>query len=317
MARQKRIHAEPAELVDPADEQQAAQAFDEFRAGEQAQALAVSQHDAAVKAVAAQIGYQLPADCTDPDLIQRDISANMRRSVEACLEVGRGLVALKEACQHGQFVARLDVLGLDRKVAAKFMQAARKFSNVSSTRHLLEAAGNQTKLFELLVLDDAEAEELALTGQTGELSLDDVATMSVKELRAKLREAKAENKAQAELLAEKNQRLDELRANQKRIATLPPDDVAAELMQETGKHSAEAAGVIQGTLRQAFVALAQHYVGHGGADPRDVMAGHVDQLQRLLVELRDDFNLPDHVGDGTPEWMRATADDADLAAAEA
>ncbi len=149
-----------------------------------------TQQDAAVRAVAAQLGYQLPADCTDPDLIQRDISANMRRSVEACLEVGRGLAVLKVACGHGNFVARLDVLGIDRKVAAKFMQSATKFSNVSSTRHLTDAIGSQTKLFEMLVLDDEQIEELELTGQTGELKLDDIATMSVKELRSALRETR-------------------------------------------------------------------------------------------------------------------------------
>ncbi|MGP8484689.1 hypothetical protein ACT2FY_01570 [Paraburkholderia fungorum] len=43
------------------------------------------EQDALVRATAAKIGYLLPADATDPDLIQRDISANMRRSVEACL----------------------------------------------------------------------------------------------------------------------------------------------------------------------------------------------------------------------------------------
>ncbi|MBV5333745.1 hypothetical protein JZU57_00500, partial [bacterium] len=79
-------------------------------------ALITAQQDSAVRAVAMQMGYQLPADCTDPDLIQRDISANMRRSVEACLEVGRGLRVLKEACAHGNFMARLDVLGIDDAV---------------------------------------------------------------------------------------------------------------------------------------------------------------------------------------------------------
>lgn len=82
------------------------------------------QQDARVRAVAVQLGYQLPADCTDPDLIQRDISANMRRSVEACLQVGMGLCALKAACQHGEFLARLDVLGIDDSVARRFMQSA-------------------------------------------------------------------------------------------------------------------------------------------------------------------------------------------------
>ena len=109
---------------------------------EQAQdALAVEdqQMQAHVRAVALQVGYQLPGDCIDPDLIQRDIAANMRRSVEACLEVGRGLSALKAACQHGSFMARLDVLGIEPRVAQRFMQSAVKFSNAALTTHLTKA----------------------------------------------------------------------------------------------------------------------------------------------------------------------------------
>ena len=169
-----------------------------------------TEQEAMVRTVAAQLGYQLPADCTDPDLIQRDIAANMRRSVEACLEVGRGLRVLKEACEHGSFLARLDVLGIDAGVAQKFMQAARKFSNASSTRHLTAAIGNQTKLFEMLVLDDEQIEELELTGQTGELKLDDIATMSVKELRATLRETREKIADKDRVLASKNTKIDEL-----------------------------------------------------------------------------------------------------------
>jgi hypothetical protein len=150
-------------------------------------ALITAQQDSAVRAVAHQMGYQLPADCTDPDLIQRDISANMRRSVEACLEVGKGLRVLKEACGHGNFMARIDVLGIEYTVATRFMHSAAKFSKVA-TSQTLKAIGNQSKLFEMLLLDDAQIEELELTGQTGELALDDVATMSLKELRTKLRQ---------------------------------------------------------------------------------------------------------------------------------
>ena len=171
-----------------------------------------AEQDTMVRAVAVQLGYQLPADCTDPDLIQRDIAANMRRSVEACLEVGKGLRVLKEACQHGNFVARLDVLGIDRHVAARFIQAAVKFSNVPTSAHLTQAIGTQSKLLEMLVLDDEQIEELALTGQTGELALDDIATMSVKELRHALREARDNAETQGRLIASKDAKLNELDA---------------------------------------------------------------------------------------------------------
>lgn len=158
-----------------------------------------ADQDAAVRKCAAHVGYTLPADCTDPDIIQRDISANMRRSVEACLEVGRGLTVLKQACVHGQFQARMEALGLEPRVAQRFMATAIRFSNATSTP-LLKAAGNQTKLFEMLVLDDEQTEELEQTGQTGSLTLDDVASMSVKELREALRKERDTRKAEKDKL---------------------------------------------------------------------------------------------------------------------
>lgn len=169
------------------------------------------EQNALVRATAAKLGYQLPGDATDPDLIQRDIAANMRRSVEACLEVGRGLMVLKAACgQHGQFLSRLEVLGIERTVATRFMQAAIKFSNVATSQHLADTIGTQSKLFEMLVLDDEQVEELALTGQTGELRLDDVATMSVKELRAAVRNLRGDIEAKDQVLDTTQKKLTKL-----------------------------------------------------------------------------------------------------------
>ena len=256
---------------------------------EQVRELAVRNVEAEqhVRAVALQVGYQLPADCTDPDLIQRDISANTRRSVEACLEVGRGLTVLKAACEHGQFKARLDVLGVDESVARRFMQAATKFSNRAST-HVLTAAGSQTKLFELLILDDDQVEELELTGQTGELTLDDVAAMSVKELRAKLRELRHELKATEEISAEKTQRIETLQREAKRIAAAPPDQVLADLQAEATRMANDVRGGIIGALRQALIALDLQE-----ARPTVFMAGLVGQLEDDLRALRAEFALPE------------------------
>ena len=163
------------------------------------------QMQARVRAVALQVGYQLPGDCIDADLIQRDIAANMRRSVEACLEVGRGLATLKAACLHGSFVARLEVLGVEARVAQKFMQSAVKFSK-ASTSTLLKSVDSQSKLFEMLVLEDEQIDELALTGESGELKLDDIATMSVKELRLALRQSKQDHKYASEQQTKERER---------------------------------------------------------------------------------------------------------------
>lgn len=279
------------EIIDAAGEQRVEHAIALARQDATAQALAASQHDAAVRAVAVQIGYQLPADCTDPDLIQRDISANMRRSVEACLEVGRGLRVLKEACAHGEFVSRLDVLGIDKYVASRFMQSAAKFAKLP-TSATLKAIGSQSKLFEMLVLDDEQLEELELTGQTGELSLDDVATMSVKELRAKLRETRDELKATEEISAEKTQRIEKLLKEQRRIQAATPDQVLAELHAESTRMANDARGAVIGNLRQAIRAVQQHHETNGG-DSTAFLAGLVAQLANDLVELRLEFDLPE------------------------
>jgi hypothetical protein len=198
-------------------------------AGEAAKQLAViqSQQEATVRAVAAQLGYQLPADCTDPDLIQRDIATNMRRTAEAMLQVGLGLLVLKEACRHGEFTARLEVLGFEPTVARRYMQVARKISNRATSRVLLNAVESQSKLLELIVLDDEQLEELELTGQTGELKLDDIATMSIKELRAALRESREKIADKDRVLIDKNTKINELdeqltRAHRK--LQLPPWD---------------------------------------------------------------------------------------------
>lgn len=187
---------DPEEHAVPVNEQAVA----EGHAALNAVAAIEREHDAAVRQLAVKIGYALPADCTDPDLIQRDISANMRRSVEACLEVGRGLAVLKQACEHGEFKTRLDALGIEERVARRFMSSAIKFSN-RATSPVLEAIGTQSKLFEMLVLDDEQVDELEESGKTGNLALDDVATMSVKELRAAIRlerETRAAEKAKLE-----------------------------------------------------------------------------------------------------------------------
>lgn len=260
-------------------------------ASQEALAQAKTQVEARTRAVALQLGYMLPADCTDADLIQRDIAANMRRSVEACLEVGRGLQVLKAACQHGEFIGRLDALGIEARVAQKFMATAARFSNAASTP-LLTAAGNQTKLFELLVLDDEQLEELELTGQTGELDLDDVATMSVKELRAALRkeraDAKAEQAAVDKRLQVVSKQRDDAEARAARIAVAAPDEELAELQKESVGIMNDALGAIRGDMRNALVALQNHSEDNG-----IFMAGLVGQLQADLQALREEFNLPD------------------------
>lgn len=272
-----------------------------------------AEQDSQVRAVAEQLGYQLPADCTDPDLIQRDIAANMRRSVEACLEVGRGLQVLKTACGHGNFIDRLDALGIDRHVAKRFIAAAVKFSSLPASSALTKAIGSQSKLIEMLVLDDGELQELELTGQTGELTLDDVATMSVKELRKALREAREDKKALQQVAASKNDKIDELSAQLAKkplVIVLPPDQEAKQLRQEVAALAFEAEADITGKLREGFAKLQQHGESTG-VDHASWKAGLVAHLERMLQALKSEFHLPEvDAGSGIEQfpWLNGQGD---------
>lgn len=263
------------------------------------------EQETAVRAIAAQLGYQLPADCTDADLIQRDIAANMRRSVEACLEVGRGLQVLKAACEHGTFLTRLEALGIDRKVAAKFMGAAARFSSGKS-QPLLAAIDSQTKLFEMLVLDDEQLEELELTGQTGELTLDDISTMSVKELRKALRESRDSLEAKDRVLADKSTRITSLEtelAKKPKVIVVQPEEEAIQLRQEVVAEAYEVEGRLQGTLRKAFTDLAE-LGARTGEDHRAFKASLVRNLEVTLMAIRSEFRLPELHPDELPSWHK-------------
>lgn len=297
MGRTANKGVEPVELQ-PLDEQG-------LLATQNRMAVLHSEQDASVRALAVQLGYQLPADCTDPDLIQRDIAANMRRSVEACLEVGRGLSVLKAACGHGQFLPRLEVLGIDDGVARKFMQAAAKFANRSAP--MIKAIGSQSKLFELLILDGDEIDELDLTGQTGELSLDDVASMSIKELRSALRESRERYSAQGEVMARKNLELDETRQQLEQTRRLVQarsrDELARVLRQETAAAAYEVEAALQGSLRAAFAQLEEHR-RESGEDHLTFKAALVRQLEITLAAIRSEFHLPQlRDGDALPAWQ--------------
>jgi len=265
-------------------------------------ALVEQQHAAHVRAVATSVGYQLPAECADPDLIQRDIASNMRRTAEAMLQVGLGLVVLKEACPHGEFMARLEVLGFEPRVAQRYMQVARKLSNASTSTHLLKAAASQSKLLELVVLDDEQLEELELTGQTGELKLDDVATMSVKELRAKVRELKGDIAAKEEVLTRRSDQINALEEKLSRAKKLPPDEVLAEIQREATAMLNDTRGALIGKFSACVEAIDAHHAEHGG-DSAVFLAGLVGQLQVDLNALRDRFGIPDVAPAMIPEWV--------------
>ena len=122
-------------------------------------------------------------------------------------------------------------------------------------------------------------------------------------LHDELAESKAERQATEQLLETKNKRIDQLERAQHRIQTMPPDEAAAELVREATDKMYSAQGYITGHFRAALQALNDAPSIEGKVQ---LMAGMVGQLMADLHVLRDQFNLPDAVGDGRPEWMQWT-----------
>lgn len=250
--------------------------------------------DQAVSALARQLNYQ---GSTDPDVLENSARDAIRRIGAGIFELGGYLLLLKEACPHGQFLPALERLGIGVEASRRYMQIAKRFANSSTSRHL-EALG-MSKLVELLPLDDDQTLELAELGQTGELALDDVARMSVKELRAAVREVRAEREADRQLLDKKNARIDKLEREKGRIARLQGDEALAQIQKEAGVILAEVLGLVRGNLRQALIALSEF-----AGDQRPHMAGMLGQLGSDLAALRDEFGLHIDPGSAKPEWER-------------
>lgn len=110
------------------------------------------------------------------------------RTVDECIEIGGHLLALKASVQHGEFGPSLERLGLEPRTVRRIMQSARRFHGLPQVR---KHCFNEAMLFTLLPLDDVQLDELERTGCTGGLKLEDMARMTVKQLRLAVRAVQA------------------------------------------------------------------------------------------------------------------------------
>lgn len=235
-----------------------------------------------VLVLAQQLGYE--GACT-VGALEDGIRFYQQRTAEACLELGKRLLLLKEASLHGEFKPRLELLGIEYTAGTRFMAVAAKFSKVAPAQ-LLKAANNQRKLIELLVLDDSEIAELDEGATVRGISLDDVDRMSARELRAALREAQGEAEASEKLLAKKDEKINKL---SRHIAKLTPDEKLAELEKECTQIMTDAVNCLRGQMYAGLMALKEH----DASDRTLFMAGLVGQVQFEVAALREEFNLPD------------------------
>ncbi|MBB1601559.1 hypothetical protein [Variovorax sp. UMC13] len=179
--------------------------------------LARLQEDAAgkVQALALSLGYdgQLSVGT-----LEDEIRFYQRRSVEALLESGKRLLLLKQMTPHGDFKARVELLGFSDRTAQRFMQAAAKTAKSANLAALSTQVKSASAFLELVTHDDDVLENLQ--------EIDNIERMSPSELRAALRQSEkdAEFNAQKRQKAESERDAMEKKLGGKRPVSVPLDE---------------------------------------------------------------------------------------------
>jgi len=146
---------------------------------------------AQVQALAIELGYDGPLTI---GAVEDGIRIYQRRTVEDCLELGKCLLLLKEMAPHGEFIRRIELLGIVERTGRRFMQAAAKISQNGHLADLSKRIKSVSGILELVTADDDVLEDLS--------HMDDIDAMTASELRALVREhASGESKQVANLKA--------------------------------------------------------------------------------------------------------------------
>ena len=230
-----------------------------------------------------------------------------REAQEAFFEFGRVLVVLKEHMPHGKFQATVkSEFGISPESARKMIQATVKFCSpqLLKAQPKLLTLG-KSKLFELMTEDDEDLQELADGGSVNGITLDDVDRMTIKELRAALRESRDTAEAKDKIIADKNKMVDELaeKLAKKQTGKEPsPEDVGSELTMQLSSLQ-----VATRSDLSRFVEVFEQMLAHGeanGYDHRPQMVAAINQIIRDAETLRERFTLPQEAPtNAKPEWL--------------
>lgn len=255
----------------------------------------MAQAEAQVKSLATTLGY---TGSLDTDSLWSMVEYRQRRSVEDILEMGRGLLLIKEQTAHGEFQEQIAQRGFNYRTAARLMTVALKFSK-SDTVSLLKAAGTQAKVLELAVLDDEDLQALESGDSVAGITVDDVERMSASQLRAALREARADADAKDQrinkLSEDLNKESEKTIKAQRRWKAATPDEQLVTLKQavtEAEQNVLAAIGSEGSGLRASFQALADFACdNHVEEDAARFLSDVIGRLLTSVRIARDDEDL--------------------------
>lgn len=214
--------------------------------------LAVIQHqqEAAAQALAVEIGYE---GSLSIGALEDEIRFYQRRTIEACLELGKRLLVLKELTQHGEFEQRVEMLGFSNRSARRFMQAAAKTSKSANLAVLSTQVKSASVFLELVTHDEDVLEDLK--------DIDDIDRMSVTEVKALARSLRGDVEAKDAVLEQTHKKLTSLQVQLKKKVVADTDwpdalEPVAEQVAAAGRKIAQAISELE-TCRITLFEVAQ------------------------------------------------------------
>jgi hypothetical protein len=157
------------------------------------------------------------------------------------MELGLILIHVREHEAHGQFLSALERIGVAPRFAQRAMQAAVKLSERPRIQDL-----GVSKALELVAEDDETLDMLEAGGTLAGLTLDAIDRMSVRELKATLRDERDEHadekSADEEIIRKKDERINKLSRRSTRSAAR---EQVSELLADLDAYTVEAATFIK------------------------------------------------------------------------
>lgn len=262
---------------------------------------------ATVSAQAQQLQATFGLESLDPAVLTIEIGGLIQQTGRALFAMGGRLCALRVVLPADDWKARLDQLGIAPRSASRLMSSALKC--VDSTGEARERLMGlpQSKVLELVTLDEDKLDELEKTGAIGQLALeyDEIDKMSASELRRRVRELQSSNDAKDRVIQKKGKEIDRLHEAAEQT---PTADDEAERTAAIVASLRDAATQAEASLTQLVAATRAAMDGAGAQEHISTAAQHgVEYVAQLFADLLRRHELPVQFEEiVTPEWLAET-----------
>ncbi len=248
---------------------------------------ALDERSRTIALIEDRYGVDLPYNL---DVFIARAQQNAAESAMRLIEVGLLLIQIRERETREVYDSALERIGIAPRFAQRSMQAAIKLQDRPAIQKL-----GVSKALELLSEDDDTLAALENGGTVAGLALDEIESMSAREVRQALRDERREREderaATDAIVARKDQRIHTLESDRRKIKRSPLRDQVTQLLADMDAAAVDAASLLQ-QLRNGASTVRAMYADAGEDIDEDVTARIEQnfqfastQLQQLVDEL--------------------------------